>query len=84
MKLTQQPSSKVTTCSNTSLLFLAPIQLPSSTTKASKNTWCVVDMEQCRAKKRLGKDPTKLEFLWILWLDLELEFCLSVMDGLYG
>jgi len=41
-------------------------------------------MEQSRAKKRLGKDPTKLEFLWFLWLDLELEVCLSVVDGLYG
>jgi hypothetical protein len=41
-------------------------------------------MEQSGVKKRLGKDSTKLEFLWFLWLDLELEMCLSVMDGLYG
>ena len=41
-------------------------------------------MEQSGAKKRLGKDPTKLEFLWFLWLDLELKVGLSVMDGLYG
>jgi hypothetical protein len=40
-------------------------------------------MEQSRARKRLGKYPTKLEFLWFIWLELELEVCLSVMDGLY-
>jgi hypothetical protein len=35
-------------------------------------------------RKDLERIPQKLEFLWFLWLDLELEMCLSVMDGLYG
>jgi hypothetical protein len=41
--------------------------------------WSKVEQE-----KDLRKDSTKLEFLWFLWLDLELEVCLSVVDGLYG
>jgi hypothetical protein len=41
--------------------------------------WSKVEQE-----KDLRKDSTKLEFLWFLWLDLELEMDLSVVDGLYG